>query len=106
MFSSLRNSVGFGYRSIARVLDEEIAVEDESEADTCEVRTNLPVSGNLSRTQSREQCVDSWCCCRMHAQALTLAVLSSAAIMHYYDDAKRPASAIDDDEKSAHTSLA
>ena len=38
---------------------------------------------------------------RMHAQALTLAVLSGAALLHYYDSKN----AIDDDEKVCPTTL-
>ncbi|XP_008799864.2 uncharacterized protein LOC103714403 [Phoenix dactylifera] len=38
---------------------------------------------------------------RMHAQALTLAVLSGAALLHYYDDNL----AADDDEKVSPTAL-
>lgn len=43
-------------------------------------------------------------CYRMHAQALTLAVLSSAALLHYYDtDGKI---AMDDGENVTPHSLA
>lgn len=54
---------------------------------------------------NRDDSVGTWFMCyRMHAQALTLAVLSSAALLHYYDtDGKI---AMDDGENVTPHSLA